>query len=163
MAKKEEKEPLMEEGLVAVIHEASKKDLKAKLEAEAEEIFDKQVQLLVLEKQLEANEEFKKYLAFQKQVKSQDSMFRETVKNEMIRYNIPKLTGEWGSITLVTKDLYKVTDQDKVPAEYKSEKTIIEVDMKAIKEDYTLMNVLPAGVEINKSQYVMIKEKKVNG
>lgn len=156
MAKKE-KEPLMEEGLAEVIHEVSKKDLKEKLESQAEDIFDKQVQLLALEKQLSKNKEFKKYITFQKEVKSQDTLFRESVKNEMIRYNIPKLKGEWGSITLVSKDLYKVVDEDKVPKNYKEEKTVVVVDMKAIKEDYTLMGVLPAGVEINKSQYVLIK------
>lgn len=140
-----------------------KKVLKQKLESDAAEVFDGQVQLLVLEKQLAENEEFKNYLAFQKKVKDQDAMFRETVKNEMIAHGIPKLQGDWGSITLVTKELYKVTDEKKIPVEYKSEKTIVEVDMKAIKEDYTLEGVLPAGVEVNKSQYVMIKEKKLNG
>lgn len=137
-----------------------KKALKLKLEEEAAELFEKQSQLVLLEKQLEENEEFKNYLTLQKSLKTQDTLFRESVKNEMIKFGIPKLQGEWGSITLVEKDLYKVTDEEKVPAEYKKEKTIVEVDLKAIKEDYTLMNILPAGVQINKSQYVLIKEKK---
>ncbi len=159
MPKKEDKKPLIDEGLADTIDHLNKKDRKAQLESEAEELFEKQTQLLVLEKQLEQNEQFKNYLQLQKAVKTQDALFRESVKNEMIKYEIPKIQGEWGSITLVNREDYKVTDEDKIPTEYKEEKTVVVVDTKAIKEDYTLTGVLPAGVEIKKSQYIRITEK----
>lgn len=160
MAQEKEKQALIDESKPAVVHEINKKDLKAKLEAEAENLYAKQNQLALLEKELEQNEVFKNFLNLQKAVKSQDSLFRESVKNEMIKYDIPKLQGDWGTITLVEKELYKVIDDVKVPEEYKEEKTIIEVDLKAIKEDYILTGVLPAGVQVKKSQYILVKEKK---
>ena len=137
-----------------------KKALKEKLEQEAADLHDKQVQLLVMEKELEQNEQFKNYLALKNKINTQDSLFREAVKNEMIKHDIPKLKGDWGSITLVNREDFKVTDEKKVPAEYKEEKTVIVVDTKQIKEDYTLTGVLPAGVDIKKSQYVLIKGAK---
>lgn len=137
-----------------------KKALKEKLEKEAADLHHKQAQLLVMEKELEQNTQFKKYLALKNKINTQDTLFREAVKNEMIKHDIPKLKGDWGSITLVTRETYKVTDEKKVPAEYKEEKTVVVVDTKAIKEDYTLTGVLPAGVEVNKSQHVLIKGAK---
>lgn len=142
------------------MEQVDKKVLKQQLEDSAADLFEKQSQLALLEKQLEQNVEFKNYLVLQRNLKDQDKLFRESVKEEMIKYEIPKLKGEWGSITLVEKDLYKVVDANKVPNEYKQEKTIIDVDTKAIKEDYTLTGILPAGVEVNKSKYILIKEKK---
>ena len=137
-----------------------KKALKEQLEKEAADLHHEQAQLLVMEKELEQNTQFKKYLALKNKINNQDALFREAVKNEMIKNDIPKLKGDWGSITLVTRETYKVTDENKVPAEYKEEKTVIVVDTKAIKEDYTLTGVLPAGVQVNKSQHVLIKGAK---
>lgn len=137
-----------------------KKALKEQLEREAADLHHKQAQLLVMEKELEQNTQFKEYLALKNKINTQDALFREAVKSEMIKHDIPKLKGDWGSITLVTRETYKVTDEKKVPAEYKEEKTVVVVDTKAIKEDYTLTGVLPAGVEVNKSQHVLIKGAK---
>ena len=160
MAKTRDKKPLVDKGTADVIDSLSKKERKTQLEGDAANLFEKQNQLALMEKELEQNEKFKKYLNLQQAVKTQDALFRESVKNEMIRYGIPKLQGDWGSITLVTRETYKVTDEKKVPAEYKEEKTVVVVDTKAIKEDYTLTGVLPAGVEVNKSQHVLIKGAK---
>lgn len=137
-----------------------KKALKERLEREAADLHDKQIQLLVMEKELEQNEQFKNYLTLKNKINTQDSLFREAVKNEMIKHDIPKLKGDWGSITLVNREDFKVTDEAKVPDEYKEEKTLVVVDTKQIKEDYTLTNILPAGIEIKKSQYVLIKGAK---
>lgn len=136
-----------------------RKKKKAKLEKTAAKIFEEQNKLALMEKELQQNEQFKNYLKLQQKVKNQDVLFRETIKNEMLEFDIPKIEGDWGSITLVRKETIKVLDVDKVPAEYKSERVVIDVDTKAIKEDYTFTDVLPAGVELNKSEYVLIKVK----
>lgn len=154
------KKSLIDEGAEEVTNNIDKKDLKAKLEKDAEELFEKQNQLALMEKELEQNEQFKNYLNLQSAIKTQDALFRESVKNEMIKYEIPKLKGDWGSISLVNREDYKVEDESKVPTEYKQEKTIIEVDTKQIKEDFILTGILPAGVVIKKSQYIKITPKK---
>lgn len=138
-----------------------KKALKAQLEEEASALHEQQVQLVILEKELEKNEQFKNYLSLKNKINSQDALFRESVKNDMVKHGIPKLQGSWGSITLVKREDYKVVDEKKIPSEYKEEKKVIVVDTKAIKEDYILTNVLPAGVEIKTSQYVRVDIKGV--
>lgn len=137
-----------------------KKAKKIELEKDAAALFEQQGKIIKLEQKLQENPDFKKYLKLQNSFKTQDALFRESVKNEMIKFDIQKIAGDWGSIALVTREDYKVIDEDKVPNEYKEEKTIIQVDTKSIKDDFTLTGVLPAGIEIKKSQYIRITEKK---
>lgn len=137
-----------------------KKALKQKLEQEAAENFEAQNKLVLLEKQLEKNVEFKNYLQLKNKLATQDALFRESVKNEMIKYDIPTIKGDWGILTVYPVETYKVLDEKKVPTEYKQEKTVVVVDTKQIKEDFTLTGVLPAGVERTVSQRLRITPPK---
>lgn len=150
-----------EKGLV-VDGKVSRKDVKIKLEQEASEIFGGSTdsKLLALHDSLQKSKQFREYMDFQKRAKDQDSKFRELVLEEMVKYDISSVSGDWGSISLVKPEKYTIKDINEVPDQYKEEVTEIKVDIDSIKEDYLITKQVPDGIEITVKPHIRVNMKK---
>lgn len=133
----------------------SKEFTKEELQSTAEELNKKSAELFLLETELATNKKFAKFLELKKAVADQDAAFRTMARDTLIKLGEKKLEGDWGSVTLVTKQNVKIKDESKVPDSLK----VLKADTKLIKDEYELTDILPAGVAIEQSQYVLVKGK----
>lgn len=93
-------------------------------------------QLSQLETELSQNEDFKKFIEFQKEVRDKSAEVFKKIEQTMIDNDIKSVKGDWGSLTIVErkswtydvevlpkKFIKKVVDTTKVDTAYKLEGT----------------------------------------
>lgn len=138
-----------------------------------------EVQLSSLQKELSSNPAFAQFLVMQKELDKQTKAFWDDVKEKMIENGVKKIDGkkavfDWGWITIGETISYQVTDETKVPEQFKyrdvdmdkiladidnlPEKYFSEfVDLKEIKDNVKLTNKVPKGVK-KKIDYKLMKK-----
>lgn len=140
---------------------SKKSEAEEQIKKDAVKLAKKEKQLALLEKRLSEDEGFKSFIQLQAAVKTQDALFRESVKNEMIKYGIKTIPTEWATITLVEpKPSIKVKDADLLPDRLKK----LVPDTQAIGDEFLMTNILPPGTAMEEStKYIKVtrpKEKK---
>lgn len=97
------------------------------------------------------NKLFVQYINLQKEVKQVEEALAEqwkTLQEAMETNDVPKIEGDWGSITLASRKNYKETG--KVSDEFK--KSVI--DTKKVGAHTTLTGEVPEGVEVSETKYL---------
>lgn len=79
----------------------------------------------------------------------------KTVESAMIEHNVKSIKGDWGSITIAERDVFK-GDIEEVPAKFLKK----ALDTKKIGSYYTLEGKLPKGVTHSTTKYLTKRIKK---
>lgn len=152
----------------------TQEELEKKAKSEVKKITKLEVELLKTQKELATNPQFAAYLDTQKKLQKQTDEFWAKVKQQMIDSGIKNIKGDWGWITLGETLSYNVTDISKVPEEFTFDDLDIDelrndidtlddkyikksVDIAAVKEDVSLTDEIPEGIE-QKVAYKLMKK-----
>ena len=136
----------------------SKNSAVNELQDWATSLSQKESRLAKLEQELNENKTFKKFMELQKSVKNEMEAFKAAAIEELRRNDLKTVKIDWGTITLVEpKDRVVIEDESKVPGEY----MVLAPDLKAIKDEYELTNVLVPGAGTKPvAPYVKLTPKK---
>lgn len=127
---------------------------EAEIELDVINLVSEQKKLQEEEHELMQNPRFAKFLQAQKKFEQQSELFWETIKNEMIKHDIKKISGDWGYVTLAKKTGFSV-DVNSLPPRF-----IKKVpDIKKIGDRFKLEGKLPPGVELEPVRYITKKIK----
>jgi hypothetical protein len=109
---------------------------QSKIQADATHAYELERAMGDIERELMANETFQRFLQLQKQL---PELWKQ-VESAMIDNDIKKISGEWGSLTIVERLSWEI-DWDKLPTKYFKK----AVDSAAISRDFRLMGKSPKG------------------
>jgi hypothetical protein len=157
----------------------TQEELDKKAKSEVRKILKMESELMQVQKQLNLNPEFRKFIDTQKKVQEQTDAFWAKIKEQMIASGVKNIKGDWGYITIGETFSYSVTDISKVPEEFTFEDIDVDalredidklddkykttgVDIAAIKEDVSLTDEVPDGVEQKVAYKLMKKIKPLN-
>ena len=98
---------------------------------------------------------FKQFIELEQRVKEESSRIWTVIRDQMNQHDIRKISGDWGSITLVEKIGGWTTELDKLPRRYVKKVANTE----ALTMDYNLTNIVPAGATPNYTKYLLKKIK----
>lgn len=119
------------------------------VKAEITEIVEKERQLIAMEVALSQNEQFKQFLAFQKEVKAQADTFWKKVEEQMIEHDIKTVKGDWGTVTIVERLGFDV-DETELPRKYFKR----VVDTTKLAQDYKLTDIAPRGATPKVTKFI---------
>jgi len=152
----------------------TQEELEKKANSEVRKITKLTVELAKVQEELAANPQFVAFLDTQKKLQEQTDNFWTKVKNQMIDSGIKNIKGEWGWITLGETLSYNVKDISLVPEELTYDDLDIialqadikvldskyrkkSVDIAAVKEEVSLTDEIPEGIE-QKVAYKLMKK-----
>lgn len=122
----------------------AKEDPQKKIiEGEVENIFALQRTLENTEAELMENDTFRKFLEMQRTVPEQIDQTWNRIKELMIQHNIKKISGDWGSISIVPRTFFKVSDVKVLPRKFIKRSP----DVAEIGKHYKLTGKAPKGAE----------------
>lgn len=125
------------------------------IESEVESALALQKELADTENKLMQNEEFRSFLELQKTVNAKVAEVWKKVEQQMLDNNVKAVKGDWGSLTIVEKDYFKVPDIDELPRKF----IVKSPNDKMIRAAFKLEGKLPKGVEKTTTKYLMKKLK----
>ena len=154
----------------------TQEELDKKAKSEVRKITKLELELANTQKELATNPQFIAFLDTQKKLQEQTDAFWKKIKDLMIASGIKNIKGDWGWITLGETLSYSVTDINAVPEEFTFDDLDIDalradiesldekyikksVDVAAIKEEVSLTDEVPEGVE-QKVAYKLMKKIK---
>lgn len=123
---------------------------------EVEEIFALQKQLSEVESELMHNEKFKEFLALQRTIPAQIEAVWDKVEEEMIKYNVKSLKGDWGSLTITERLGFEIDKESLPPRFWKK-----VPDEKKIRDTYRLEGKPPKGTEPKTTKFLTKRIKEI--
>lgn len=124
-------------------------DVAKALEGEVVDMLALQTELATIETRLAENEEFRNFLARQKDINEQLAAFWKRVEKEMIDLDIKTIKGDWGSLTIANRQNWKI-DEAELPGRFFKK----VVDTSRITKTYQLEGKAPKGAEPYTSKYL---------
>lgn len=124
-------------------------DTAEKIIAAVDSVFALEKQVSDLELEISKNEQFRAFLAKQKEAQAQISETWKIVEQQMIEHDIKSLKGDWGSLTIAERTNFKV-DLDNLPTKFVKK----VADTTKIATAYKLDGKLPKGVETSTTKYL---------
>lgn len=131
-------------------------DAQTVIEGEVLATLDMQRELSDLEQTLADNPNFQRFLELSKTVPKKIEESWKKIELQMIDKNIKKVSGDWGSLTIVERTGWEI-DADELPPRFFKKVP----DLKKITDKYKLEGEggVPKGVTLKPSQYLMKRIK----
>lgn len=121
---------------------------------EVTEVLALETSLAELEAELSQNEQFRHFLARQKDTKAQIDAFWKRVEAEMIEHGVKTVKGDWGTLTIAERINW--TYDDRLPAKFYKK----VVDTKKLTDTFRLEGKEPKGAAANYTRYLT---KRIKG
>jgi hypothetical protein len=125
------------------------------IELDVINLVTQQKDLLSKESELMENPRFVEYIQAKKKLDAAEVVMWESIQQQMEKYDVKKIKGAWGSVTMVEKTTYKVPDITDLPAKFIKKMP----DLKKIATHVKLTDKLPKGVETAPTRYLLKKIK----
>lgn len=111
-------------------------------------LLDLQDQLTVKNGVIEQTPELINFLQVAKELESHIKASYSYLEEQMVKYNVRAVKGDWGQLTIAERLTWSVTD--KLPARFYKKSP----DTSKLKAYYIAMNRLPNGVDVSTTKYL---------
>lgn len=125
------------------------------IELDVINIVTQQKEIAAKESELMQNPRFVEFMQAKNKLDVAEVLMWESIQQQMEKYDVKKIKGDWGSVTLVEKATFKVPDIDEIDDKFIKKAP----DLKKIGVHYKLTDKLPKGVLTGTSRYLLKKIK----
>lgn len=124
-------------------------DFTNEIGSEIKSLLTKEKQLEDMELLLQQNKQFRSFLALQKEVQDQSNIFWKNIEEQMIKYDIKSVSGDWGSVTIAERLNWDINEEE-LPKKFLKK----VVDTTKLSNTFRLEGKAPKGASPRYTKYL---------